>query len=492
LNWTYGFAHHAAEQEFRRAAQADPSCAMAYWGIALVNGPHINFPMMRPENNTNAWEAITRAQELAVNCSLREQGLIRALSQRYAQSPPEDRGPLDQAYAEAMRKLWHQFPEDADIGALCAESAMDLHPWDLWKNELPQPWTDEILQTLERSLKLDPKHPGANHYYIHTVEASPTPGCGLRSADLLMTLVPDASHLVHMPAHIYARVGDWERAQLANERAMAVDQRYRAVYPRPGFYRVYMSHNTHFLAFVSMMRGESGSSVRLARAMIASIPDDFLKEYSAAADGFMVFVPEVLMRFGKWEELLREEAPRGNLPYSTAYWHFTRAVGLNALGLQAEAEVEKGRFLELKSKLPPEVSFGNNSGNDLLAIAEKVLTGEMLARQNRLDEAVAALREGVRLEDKLKYDEPPDWIQPVRHTLGAVLLRAKKAGEAEQVYRDDLKKWPRNGWALLGLKQSLSLQGRGTEAARVDAELKKAWANSDVKPMTSCYCQAGL
>lgn len=491
LTWTYAFAHHAAETEFRRAIAADPDCAMAYWGLALVNGPHINFPLVPPPRAEVAWEAVNRAAELAPRTTPLEQALIRALTTRYAQPQPEDRSPLDRAYAAAMREVWRAFPENADVGALYAEAEMDLHPWDLWTADGPQPWTPPILETLERVLKLDPRHPGANHYYIHAVEASPQPEKALAAADRLLTLVPDASHLVHMPSHIYARVGRWQDAAFANESAMRADRLYRQAYPRPGFYGLYMAHNTHFLAFTAMMRGRSQEAISLARQMVAEMPPDFLAEYGEVADGFTIFVNKALMRFGRWEEILREPAPPEGLPLAKAFWHYTRAAALTALDRMPEARAEQAAFVQAANAVPDTAFFGNNASRDLVAIARLVLEGEIAAQAGDLDTAIAQLREAVEKEDRLRYDEPPDWIQPVRHTLGAVLLRAGQPAEAEQVYRDDLSRLPENGWSLMGLRDALQRQGKLAEAKQVHTRFRKAWKAADVQPTATCYCQAG-
>ena len=489
LTWTYSFAHHAAEQEFRRAAAADPNCAMAYWGIALVNGPHINFPLVPPDRAAKAWNAINQARELAPGASRIEQALINALARRYAYPQPEERSALDHAYAQAMGEVWRAFPKNDDVGALYAEAEMDLHPWNLWKDHQPQPWTPHIVATLERVLELNPLHPAANHYYIHAVEASPHPEKALACADRLAKLTPDASHMVHMPAHIYARVGDWKKAAEANRDAMRADKLYRTIYPRPGFYAMYMAHNNHFLAFTAMMQGRSEEAVALAREMIASMPTEFISEYPAVADGFTVFPAKVLMRFGKWEQVLAEPPPAGGLPLATALWHFTRATALTVLDRLDEARSERETFAQAAAKVPESATFGNNSAHDLLAIAKLVLEGEMLAQEGKFEPGAAKLREAVRLEDKLHYDEPPDWIQPVRHTLGAVLLSAGQGDEAEQVYREDLRVWPENGWSYLGLRQALLEQGKRDEALVADAKLKRVWAGADISPTTTCFCQ---
>jgi tetratricopeptide (TPR) repeat protein len=490
LTLAYSFGHYAAEQEFRRALAADPNCAMAYWGIALVNGPHINFPLVPPPKAAAAWAALTNAQALAAPTTPLEQSLIQALSTRYANPPPEDRSALEAAYAHAMRELWKANPDNADIGTLFVEAAMDLHPWDLWKAGQPQPWTPEIIDSLEAILRLSPRHPGANHLYIHAVEASPHPEKAVPAADRLGKLVPDSSHMVHMPAHIYARVSRWEDAAEANRRAMKADARYRAAYPRPGFYALYMAHNAHFLTYVTMMQGRSAESIRLAREVVSGIPEDFLRDYPGIADGFMIFASEVLMRFGRWEAILAEPKPPASLPLSIALWHFTRAVALTALDRPDEALKEKAAFATATAAVPAGYTFGNNLAAHLLAIAGLVLDGEMQAKAGHYDESIATLRKAVAIEDTLFYDEPPDWIQPVRHTLGAVLLRASKLVEAEQVYREDLVQYPGNGWSLMGLRDSLNRQGRTAEARKADAQLRKAWAKTDIKPNATCFCLA--
>ena len=490
LTLAYAFAHYAAEQEFRRALQADPDCAMAWWGIALVNGPHINFPVVTPAHAATAWEALGQAKARSAQATPLEQALINALAQRYANPQPEDRRPLDQAYADAMRQLWQAYPTNADVATLFAEAAMDLHPWDLWTKDGPQPWTPEIVATLESAMQLNPRHPGANHLYIHAVEASPNPEKGIAAADRLRTLVPDSSHLVHMPAHIYARVARWDDAAAANREAMKADAVYRAVYPRPGFYAMYMAHNAHFLAFVAMMQGQSDQALACARTMVAEVPEDFLTEYAPVVDGYLIFVSEVLMRFGRWEEVLAEPEPPPQAPLSRALWHFTRTSALIALKRIDEAHAERKAFDQAAAAVPAGWQFGQNSATNLLAIARAVLAGEMAAQAGQLDAAIASLREAVKVEDTLLYDEPPDWIQPVRHTLGAVLLRAGQAPEAAQVYREDLQRYPENGWSLMGLRDALRRQGKDADARIVDARFKKAWASADVKPPSTCYCQA--
>jgi len=489
LTLAYSFGYYAAEQEFRRVAEADPQCAMAYWGIALVNGPHINFPMVPPDHAAKAWEALTMAKTLAKGVSPLEKALIDALSHRYSNPQPEDRSSLDQDYAYAMREVWKVYGENADVGTLFAESLMDLHPWDLWVNGTPQPWTPEIVATLEQALKLNPKHPGANHYYIHAVEASPSPGRAVTAADKLVNLVPDSGHMVHMPSHIYARVGRWPDAAECNREAIRVDATYRALYPRPGFYAMYMMHNAHFLSFTAMMLGRQEEGIRAAREMVESVPQDFLSNYTAVADGFMVLVSEVLMRFGHWQEILDEPEPRADLYLARALWRFTRASALTALGRTEQARAEQAAFEQAVAQVPKDRTMGNNSATKILNIAAEMLAGEMAAKAGDYEQAIQRLRNAVKAEDQLVYDEPPGWIQPTRHTLGAVLLKAGKETEAETTYREELTRNPENGWSLMGLRDALQRQGKKDEAEAVNRRFKKAWAYADVTPPSTCYCQ---
>jgi tetratricopeptide (TPR) repeat protein len=489
LTLAYSFGHFAAEQEFRKAVKSDQHCAMAYWGIALVNGPHINFPLVPPDKAAMAWENLNQAKQLVGRCSPLEQALVKALESRYANPQPEDRSSLDAAYAAAMRSVWKEYSNNADVAVLFAEAAMDLHPWDFWTNGVPQPWTSEILEALGQALRLDPKNPGANHYYIHVVEASPRPENALAEADRLRRLVPDSSHMVHMPSHIYSRTGRWEAASESNREAIRVDALYRKAYPRPGLYSIYMAHNMHFLAWVYMMQGRSDAAISAARHMVKEIPEDFLKEYASIADGYMAIVPEVLMRFGRWDEILQEPEPRSDLILARALWRYTRAVALTALDKREEAQVERAALAKAKSEMPPDHTMGNNPASQLLEIATLVLEGEAKAKERDYTNSISRLEEAARLEDSLRYDEPPDWIQPVRHTLGAVLLRAGRAAEAENVYREELRRNPENGWGLMGLHDALNRQGKQGEAIELNKRLRKAWAKADISPKSTCYCQ---
>ena len=488
----FSFNHDEAIRSFHQAAALDPDCAMAWWGIAYANGPHINNPSMTPEQSAAAWEAVGKARSLARGSSAAERDLIEAVAARYANPAPEDRKPLDQAYAAAMRKIWRAHSKDADIGSLFAESLMDVQPWDLWTEDgKPKLATPEILTVLDRVLALDPDHPMANHLFIHAVEASPHPERGLRSAERLRYLVPGAGHMVHMPAHIESRVGRWSDAVSANQRAIDADRAYRARSPRQGFYRIYMAHNRHFLSWAAMMEGQSELATRAAREMIANIPEDFVREMAFFADGYMTIPLDALMRFGRWDEILREPKPAAYLPITTAHWHFARGVALAALGRLPEAKAEQQAFLDATAKVTDERIVGNNSARHVLSIAENVLDGEIAFREGNIDRAVASLRSGARLEDELKYNEAPDWIQPVRHALGGVLVSQGRMKEAEAVYREDLRRNPENGWSLWGLRKCLEARGAKAEARQVEARFKKTWSGADVELEASCFCVAG-
>lgn len=488
LIWAYSFNYREATRSFREAARLDPDCAMAYWGIALANGPHINRSQMTPEQSRTAWEAINQALVRAHAAHEKERDLIEALAKRYAWPAPADRSELDKAYAQAMKRVYEKYSDDADIATLYAESLMDLWPWNLWGLDgSPRPDTLEIIAVLERALALDENHPGANHLYIHAVEASPHPEKGIAAADRLRKLVPASGHMVHMPGHIDARVGRWDLASDANVAAIKADDRYRRISPRQGFYRLYMLHNDHFLAWSCMMEGRSVDAIRAARNTVAKIPADYIRDNAAMVDAYTPIVVEALVRFGKWDEILAEPAPADYLPITTAFWRFARASAYNAKGQLDEALAEQRRFREAVANVPSDALMAINPAHDMLKIADLVLDGEIAYRQGDIDKAVARLTEAAQREDRQLYMEPPDWPQPVRHALGGILVEAGRWEEAEQVYRDDLKRWPENGWSLFGLAQCLHARN-ADEAAEVEARFRKAWARADVSLQATCMC----
>lgn len=487
--WLYAFNHDEAIRSFTKAAELDPDCPMAWWGIAYANGPHINNAAVEPDRAAAAWAAVKEAQKRASHGTATEQAMIRAVAQRYADPHPADRRPLDEAYAKAMKDVWHMHRDDPDVGTLYAEAMMNLQPWDLWTLDgQPKGNTLEIVAVLEQVMRMDKDHPGANHLYIHAVEASPYPEKGIASADVLRKLVPISGHLTHMPSHIDVQTGRWSLAADQNIRAIQSDQRYRKLAPRQGFYHVYMAHNHHFLAFASMMEGRSATALKAAREMIAGVPAEFIRDRPAWVDPMMGIETDVLKRFGRWDDVLAMPQPPGNLPITTAMWHFNRGLAFAAKGQIAQAEDEQKLFKTAAAKIPAGATMAINPADKIMKIADHMLTGEIEFRKGRVTEAVASLREGVKLEDTLLYMEPPDWIQPVRHTLGAVLVSGGMYDEAEKVYREDLERWPENGWSLYGLASSLGAQGKTGEARDIEARFRKAFARADVKIGASCLC----
>jgi len=496
LTWTYAFNHDEATRSFRHAAKLDPQCAMAWWGIALVNGPHINNPVMDEEHSRICWDALQQALALRDKASPVERALIEALAARYADPAAgklpltfEERAPLDRAYAEAMTRVYEQFPDDSDVATLYAEAWMDTRPWDLWDPVTgePRPETPAIIAALEHALKINPDHPGANHYYIHAVEASRTPERANAAADRLRTLVPASSHLVHMPSHIDVRTGRWALAAHQNREASKAAAAYRKISPKQGFYRVYMAHNDHFLAYACMMLGRSEEALAAARAMLDAIPQQWAEENAALLDGYAGIEIEALIRFGRWDEVLELRPPPKYLPITTALWRFGRATALAAKGEVEEALKEQQKFREAVKAVPEGAILVINPAEKVLAIAEHTLSGEIAFRRGQIDEAVSELRKAVEIEDSLLYMEPPDWIQPVRHSLGAVLTAAERFEEAEKVYREDLERWPENGWALYGLWRCLAEQG-SDEAPAVRKRFEKAWEHADTEIWATCLC----
>jgi tetratricopeptide (TPR) repeat protein len=492
LVWAFAFNHDEAIRSFTEAARLDPQCAMCWWGIALCHGPHINNPTMDDKRSKAACDAVQKALSLVQHASPEEQDLILALSKRYAYPTPKDRGPFDRAYADAMREVWKKHPKDVDVGVLFAEAMMDLRPWDLWmKDGTPQPGTEEIVAALEDLLQMSPEHPGALHLYIHAVEASRHPDKALAAADRLRRLVPASGHLVHMPSHIDVLTGRWNEAVMANERAIEADREYRRISPRQGFYHIYMAHNHQMLSFAAMMEGRSELAIDAARAVIRGVPEDYARRETAAIEPFIPIMYEALVRFGKWDEILREPAPPDYLPITTALWRYSRAVALAAKGQVAEAERAHVEFRAARAKVPEGRMMAVNPADKILQIAEHMIAGEIAYRKGNIDEAVAELRKGIAVEDGLNYMEPPEWVQPVRHTLGAILLSAGRAEEAEQVYREDLRKWPENGWSLFGLARSLQSQGKVAEGDGFEQRFRQAWSRSDTSIGSSCLCVPG-
>jgi tetratricopeptide (TPR) repeat protein len=485
----YGYNHDEAIRSFEKAAEIDSSCAMAWWGVAYARGLHINNPEMSEQQSRLAYEASREGLDALDNETPAEQALVMAVSKRYSRDVPEDRTSLDQAYAESMEAVWHRFPDDPDVGALYAESLMTLQPWDLWtKDGAPKGRVLEILGVLDRTLSRSPSHPGANHFYIHAIEASPWPELGLPAAERLKDLVPGSGHLVHMPSHIYIRTGRYADASDANEQAIKADEAYFAQAPEPDFYNLYFLHNIHFLAYSAMMEGRYETAINAARRIESDIPQDFLKQYVTIADGFMPTALHVLVRFGKWDEILAEPEPEPWRLFTRAERHFARSLAFSARGETTEARREIELLDEVSQQLTDEWMMGNNSAIDVIAVARTMAEGEVTFREGDTEKAFQLLRRAAAMEDSLRYDEPPGWMQPVRHALGALLLADEQYLPAAAVYREDLVRHPHNPWSLLGLQQALRLLGRTGPAELLDERVRKAWARADVQPIASCYC----
>ena len=493
LGFLQGFNHRAAIRAFQQAAELDPECAMVHWGVALACGPHINFTAVPPPAAELAWKELDLAQKNSGNASPVERALIDALAKRYANPQPEDRSGLDRAYADAMREQWKKHPKDPDVGALFAEAMMDLRPWDQWTPEgKPQPGTDEILATLDAVLKLNPNHPLANHLYIHAVEASPNPGRASAAADRLRNLQPGLAHNVHMPSHIDIRTGQWLKAVDTNAKAVEADQRYRKIFgPAKGFLNVYIAHNRHMLAYAAMMTGQRDLAMKHIRAMVANMPADFLDENALQAEGFVAMPLEVMVRFGLWDKILAEpEHYTDKMWFTRAFHRAARAIAYAAKGDTASARKAQTVFIERAKLVPKDASLGNNSCEALLGIVTPMVEGEILIAEGKIDSGIEKLRAAIQNEDALKYDEPPGWLIPVRHSLGAVLMKQQRFAEAEQVYREDLARLPENGWSLLGLAESLRKQNKSAdEVAQTQAKFKRVWAKADLPITSSCLCQ---
>jgi tetratricopeptide (TPR) repeat protein len=486
VNLAYGFNHAEAGRAFREAARLDPGCAMAYWGQALVLGPNINAPMT-PEDEPRAFELARKAVALKSTASAREQAYIGALAQRYS-GKAEDRAVRDRAYADAMRDLVRRYPGDLDAATMYAEALMDLRPWDYWRRDgQPYPGTREIILTLEKVLAANPAHPGANHYYIHAME-SRTPEKAEAAADRLLTLMPGAGHMVHMPSHIYQRVGRYADAVASNEAAVKADESYITQCRAQGLYPMaYYPHNIHFLWFAATAEGRSQVSIEAARKAAATVSDAMMDQVPLLA-GFRVVPWYALTRFGKWDEMLAEPTPADRFAYLMGTWHYARGLAFLGKGQLDEAENELGALRRITGDRALEYTlFSPNTAAAILAVAPEVLAGELLARRKDYDAAIAHLERAVRLETGLVYTEPSETHYPPRQALAAVLLEAGRAREAETVYWEDLTRNPDNGWSLFGLAQALRAQGRADDAAATQARFEKAWARADVKLTASRF-----
>lgn len=489
LRLVYGFNHSEAIRAFQAAAQLDPTCAMAHWGIALALGPNINAPM-ETEAGQAAYQAIQQAVTLARHASPRERAYIEALSTRYAAEPETaDRAALDRAYAKAMRTLSQRYPGDLDAATLFAASLMNVRPWDYWTpDSQPKPGTLELVAALESVLERNPDHIGAIHYYIHAVEASSQPERALPYARRLAAQIPGSGHLVHMPSHIYLRLGLYEDSADSNVRAVEADEAYIEKEQPQGLYpAMYYPHNIDFLWASRQMEGRSENAIAAARRLAARTTPDVARQVPPL-EGWTAMPLCAYARFGKWQDILNEPQPPEDLQYMTALWHYARALAFAATEQMEEAKKEQAQLEAIAQAMPADrMLMGRNSATNLLSIASHVVAGELAAKQGKTDEAVKHLEEAVQIQDGLAYNEPPPWYYPVRQSLGAVLVAAGKNAEAEQVYRKDLALNPNNGWSLYGLAQSLRAQGKSQDATAVEEQFKKAWAKADVELTASRF-----
>jgi tetratricopeptide (TPR) repeat protein len=485
LRLVYAFNHEEAIRSFEAAIQQDPQAAMPYWGIALALGPNINSAMGKKAEH-RAIEMVQKARRLVDRAVPVEQAYIEALATRYVSRKASKRKGLDEAYAKAMRSVVQRFPEDDDAATLFAEALMDLRPWDFWKPDgRPQPGTDEIVTTLESVLARNPYHPGACHYYLHAIEASLQPELALPCAERLPGLMPGAGHLVHMPAHIYMRIGKYHEAVERNQQAAHVDERYLASQHPTGEYADgYYAHNLHFLWASLVMEGRNVEAMKAARDLTATITE----EEARKDRGKELYLPTPIfsmIRFGRWEELLREPPPPKGLRLMEGMWRLGRGLALVATKRLPGAEGEHVALAGLTKQIRRDRTTEEKTQRALLKIAERVLSGEIAVRRQRYDDAIRLFEDAIKIEEALPYSEPPLWPLSVRHHLGAAFLLADRPSEAESVYHADLLRHPDNGWALIGLIQSLRAQQKDDQAAEAEDRFKKAWAHADFIPAAS-------
>jgi tetratricopeptide (TPR) repeat protein len=474
LRLVYGFNHAEAIRSFTRAAELDPTCAMCYWGIALAYGPHVNAPMDAASGGA-AYAAAQKALALTLHATASERAYIEAVAQRYEATPPADQTRLDKSYSRAMERVATTYADDLDAATLYAESLMDLRPWNYWKPDgTPYPGTDEIVRQLKRVITRNPNHPGACHYYIHAVEAV-NPQAAVPCAERLAQLMPGEGHMVHMPAHIYIRVGRWNDAVEANQHAIHTDEAFiEGQHPMGVYPLAYYPHNIHFLAFASTMAGRSAQAIEASNVLTAKVNVDAARQVGMLQE-MLPYHVLTLTTFGKWDEVLAEPLPPADIRFSYAMAQYARGVAHAAKGQWAEAQAALDTVTAINATTPE-----GADGKTALSIAVHSLSGEIATRRGDLDAATNYFRKAAKIEDAGLYFEPPKWYYPIRHSLGATLLKAGQHAEAEQVYREDLRRFPENGWSLFGLTQALRGQGKNTEAAAAEARFRQAWANTDV------------
>lgn len=489
----YGFNHEEAVRCFDKAIEADPELAIAYAGKAYALGPNFNNMDIAREQMLAAHQASEKAVSLAADATEGERAVIQAMAHRTGPDIPEDftaRRPYNEAYAEAMRGVYEQYGENPNVAELFAESLMNLQPWKHWtKAGEPGEHTTEILEVLERGMEQHPKHPGLCHLYIHAIEASPNPERALEAAKNLGEAVPGSGHLIHMPTHIYVLLGDYDNVIKRNARGVEVDKLFLEREGPANFYSLYRIHNYHFLVYGAMFDGQSQLAYDTALEIKDQVPEEMLKQFVDFLDGYMPTDLHVLVRFGKWDAILEQPEPADYLPMSRAIWHYARTLAYASTGQVEEAEDEYAQFEDAVEEVPESSYVFQNASLKVLEVADAMAQGEIAYRKGEFDQAFDHLREAVRLDDALNYDEPWGWMQPARHALGALLLEQGHYAEAEQAYREDLERHPKNPWALHGLAESLKEQGKVDAAADVREQFTAACCRSDVSIDRSCFCR---
>ena len=483
LRFIYAFNHDEAARSFQKATELDPKLAMAYWGIAEAVGPNYNDPASE-DRFKQAHGAIQKAVDLSSDASPTERAYIAAMAKRFPADPKADRRKAAEDYRDAMRELVKTYPDDLDAATLFAESGMGLHPWGLWHHDgSPEEGTEEIVATLESVMKRDPNQLGAIHYYIHAVEGSNSPERALAGANRLAAMAPAAGHIVHMPAHVYIRTGDYAAAVKTNEDAAVVDRAYIKSSGAQGIYpMMYYSHNLHFIAMCSAMNGDYAEAKKAADMLAAHVGPG-VKEMPPL-QGFMTIPAAVDVRFHKWDSILASKAPDPDMKTATVFWHFARGMAFAGKGKTSEAEAEYKIVSDAEKTTPPDVIFAmpfNNKAKDIMKIAANVLGAQLALAKKDNAAATSMLREAVVIQDSLKYGEPPDWFFPVRESLGGVLLMSGDAKGAEKVFREDLVIHPRNPRSLYGLHQTLKAQGRSYDAGFVEKQFHNSWKGGEMK-----------
>lgn len=485
-----GYNFDGAISSFREATRIDPNFAMAWWGIGYSGGPNQNNPGIDKPKDQWSYAASQKAFELREREKGANKALIEALVHRYTFPVPEDLTAQNEAYLSAMDKVIEEFPLDPDVAVWKAEAMICMQPWNYWTLEgEPVEKTPEFRAILERVMRHHPDHPAANHLYIHTMESSPWPELAEPAADRLVDLVPAAGHLVHMPSHIWMQTGRYDDAANCNRRAAALDDAWFEGDPNAGEYRVYMVHNRHFLAWAATMQGRRREALSASRAIETEVPPALMEAFASFSDGVSSSKWHVLVRFGMWEEILKEPAPPKWALVGKAMQHYARGVAFANTERHEEAVKEIAALNNaVEGLVGQERNMGNQPASEVMKIAQHVLRGEASFKAGRRDEGLKELKEAVAIEEKLVYAEPVPWMMPARHAYGALLIVDGKYKEAEKIFIRDLEIYPANGWALIGLRDALNGQGRLGEAKHVEKAFRRAWVSADIIPPAACYC----